>query len=255
MLHALANIEQWAIDLAWDIIARYGPSHPSLPLAFYSDFTKVALDESKHFSLLSARLEQLGSFYGALSVHAGLWDSAWETKDSLLARLAIIHLVHEARGLDVNPITIAKFTNAGDTESSRVLNIIHCDEVTHVTAGHRWFTWLCARGGEDPSPNASPLDSVTTFRNAVKNHFAGTLKGPFNVSDRARAGLSPEFYENLTGYWGTQPHISSADASDTSSASNMIAGIPSLSFQVEKERALELVEEEGQAKTAISYDQ
>ena len=27
----------------------------------------------------------------------------------MLARLAIIHLVHEARGLDVNPVTISKF--------------------------------------------------------------------------------------------------------------------------------------------------
>jgi len=55
----------------------------------------------------------MGSYYGALTVHAGLWDSARETFDSLLARLAIIHLVHEARGLDVNPVTIARFKNAG----------------------------------------------------------------------------------------------------------------------------------------------
>lgn len=67
MLHALANIEQWAyvsqqmymnfqnqlkytcsIDLAWDIMARFGPTNPNLPPAFFSDFTKMALDESKH---------------------------------------------------------------------------------------------------------------------------------------------------------------------------------------------------------------
>lgn len=104
---------------SWDIIARYGPAHPFLPMAFYSDFVKVALDESKHFSLLSARLDQMGSHYGALSVHAGLWDSAWETRSSVLARLAIIHLVHEARGLDVNPVTIAKFKNAGEFANCR----------------------------------------------------------------------------------------------------------------------------------------
>ena len=39
----------------WDIIARYGPSHPDLPPAFFADFTKMALDESKHFTLLTAR--------------------------------------------------------------------------------------------------------------------------------------------------------------------------------------------------------
>lgn len=63
----------------------------------------MAEDEAKHFSLLKTRLEELGSYYGAHTVHAGLWESALDTQDDLLARLAIIHLVHEARGLDVSP--------------------------------------------------------------------------------------------------------------------------------------------------------
>ncbi|KZW03303.1 DUF455-domain-containing protein [Exidia glandulosa HHB12029] len=244
MLHALANIEQWA----WDIIARHGQAYPYMPTAFFSDFARVALDESKHFSLLSARLEQMGSHYGALSVHAGLWDSAWETRDSLLARLAIIHLVHEARGLDVNPVTIAKFKNAGDDESARVLNIIHSDEITHVTAGHRWFTWLCARGGEHPAPNAQPLDPVATFRSNVQRHFAGALKGPFNVTDRAQAGLSTEFYENLTGHWGEKDFAEPADSSQPK------AVLVPLAFAGEKEKALELIEEAGEAKAIVSYE-
>ena len=62
----------------------------------------MAEDEAKHFSLLKTRLEELGSYYGAHTVHAGLWESALDTQDDLLARLAIIHLVHEARGLDVS---------------------------------------------------------------------------------------------------------------------------------------------------------
>lgn len=60
---------------------------------------------------------------------------------SLKGRLAVIHLVHEARGLDVNPATIEKFRKAGDAESVAILETIHYDEITHVTAGHRWFTW------------------------------------------------------------------------------------------------------------------
>ncbi|KAL1943578.1 hypothetical protein VTO73DRAFT_4023 [Trametes versicolor] len=192
MLHALANIEQWAIDLAWDIIARYGPSHPDLPPAFFADFTKMALDESKHFSLLTARLAALSppTPYGSLPVHAGLWESAQVTFPSLRARLAIIHLVHEARGLDVNPGTIEKFRRAGDAESVRVLETIHHDEVTHVTTGHRWFTWVCARQGVDP---------VETFREEVRRGWRGDLKGPFNAEDREMAGLIPAFYENLKG--------------------------------------------------------
>jgi uncharacterized ferritin-like protein (DUF455 family)/nitrite reductase/ring-hydroxylating ferredoxin subunit len=126
MLHSLANIEQWAIDLAWDIIARaprlYAETNHGkpLPMQFFSDYVKVAEDEAKHFTLLCNRLKDMNTKFGDLPVHHGLWESASETKHSLMARLCIIHLVHEARGLDANPLTIKKFDNAGDKESVEV---------------------------------------------------------------------------------------------------------------------------------------
>ena len=152
----------------------------------------MALDESKHFSLLTARLAALSPStpYGSLPVHAGLWESAQATFASLRARLAIIHLVHEARGLDINPGTIEKFRRAGDVESVRALETIHHDEVAHVTTGHRWFTWVCARQGVDP---------VATFRKEVRRGWRGDVKGPFNAVDREKAGLTPAFYESLKG--------------------------------------------------------
>ncbi|KAF8198295.1 hypothetical protein K438DRAFT_1824152 [Mycena galopus ATCC 62051] len=193
MLHALANVEQWAIDLAWDIMARFGPSHPDLPPAFFSDFTKMALDESKHFSLLTSRLSATSPAtpYGSMPVHASLWESATITSHSLRSRLAIIHLVHEARGLDVNPGTIERFRRAGDSASVAAMEIIHADEVTHVTSGHRWFTWLCEKEGG--------IDPVATFREEVRRGWRGNVKGPFNLEDREKAGLTPAFYEHLTG--------------------------------------------------------
>ncbi|SPO29542.1 related to Rieske [2Fe-2S] domain protein [Ustilago trichophora] len=205
ILHSLANIEQWAIDLAWDIIARAprlcaqffaGDNEDAptqkMPMQFFSDFVKVAEDEAKHFSLLTKRLEEMGSYFGALPVHHGLWDSAMETAHSLTARLSIIHLVHEARGLDVNPTTIKKFDNAGDKESVETLTVIHLDEITHVSAGHRWMTWLCS--------NARPqLDPVQVFRQEVRRNFIGRLKGPFNAEDRRKAGLDKEWYDDLVG--------------------------------------------------------
>lgn len=45
--------------------------------------------------LLAPRLQELGSYYGALPAHDGLWDSAIATSGSLLARLAVEHCVHE----------------------------------------------------------------------------------------------------------------------------------------------------------------
>ncbi|KII84888.1 hypothetical protein PLICRDRAFT_45721 [Plicaturopsis crispa FD-325 SS-3] len=195
MLHALANIEQWAIDLAWDIMARFGPLHKDLPPAFFSDFTKMALDESKHFSLLVSRLSATSPStpYGSFPVHASLWESASTTATSLRARLAIIHLVHEARGLDINPATIERFRKGGDADSVSALEVIHADEVTHVTSGHRWFIWVCEREGVDP---------ISAFREEVKKGWRGELKGPFNIEDREKAGMTRDFYEDLRGEMG-----------------------------------------------------
>ncbi|TIC15775.1 hypothetical protein E3Q10_01459 [Wallemia mellicola] len=129
LLHSLANIELWAVDLAWDIIARFSASSPEpnsnrMPMDYFSDWLQVALDEAKHFSLLRRRLEDMGSYFGALPVHGALWDSAEDTKHSLISRLSIIHLVHEARGLDVNPATIEKFR-------ASVLYSIHLSSQPH----------------------------------------------------------------------------------------------------------------------------
>lgn len=194
ILHSLANIEQWAIDLAIDICIRFADfrTHNNVPLPrqFFLDWIKVANDEAKHFSLLRTRLEELGSYFGELPVHHGLWDSATITAHDLRARISIIALVHEARGLDVNPQTIAKFKTAGDQESVRVLEIIHKDEITHVTTGHRWLSWICEDEGSD---------TIEVFRENVKKYFMGAIKGPFNVEDRKQAGLEAQFYEKLPG--------------------------------------------------------
>lgn len=43
MLHSLANIEQWAIDLAWDVIARFAVTEINghrLPREFYMDVSR-----------------------------------------------------------------------------------------------------------------------------------------------------------------------------------------------------------------------
>ncbi|MBW0495061.1 hypothetical protein O181_034776 [Austropuccinia psidii MF-1] len=193
LLHALANIELWAIDLAWDIITRFAHElvgGKKLPRAFFTDFAKVAEDEAKHFTLLREALKRLGSDWGQLPIHDGLWQSARDTAHSLTSRICIIHLVHEARGLDVNPTQIKRVRDAGDHETASSLEIIHADEVTHVAAGHRWLCYIC-------NTSEPKLDPVNVFRSQVKDHFFGKLKPPFNAADRAKAGLSPSFYEDL----------------------------------------------------------
>ncbi|WOK96873.1 hypothetical protein Cni_G05581 [Canna indica] len=145
IVHSLVHTESWAIDLSWDIIARFGRQE-AMPRDFFTDFVRVAQDEGRHFTLLAARLEELGSYYGALPAHDGLWDSALQTSKCLLARLAVEHCVHEARGLDVLPTTISRFRNGGDEKTANLLEtVVYPEEITHCAAGVKWFKYLCLR--------------------------------------------------------------------------------------------------------------
>ncbi|XP_022134431.1 uncharacterized protein LOC111006681 [Momordica charantia] len=205
IVHSLVHTESWAIDLSWDIIARFGKQE-GMPREFFTDFVRVAQDEGRHFTLLAARLKELGSFYGALPAHDGLWDSATATSKDLLARLAIEHCVHEARGLDVLPTTICRFRNGGDDETADLLEkVVYPEEVTHCGAGVKWFKYLCERSGklmldEEDEANAVKMedeDIINKFHEIVRNYFRGPLKPPFNEAARKAAGFGPRWYEPL----------------------------------------------------------
>ncbi|ALG71576.1 rhamnosyltransferase [Azospirillum thiophilum] len=187
LLHALAHIELNAIDLAWDIVARFAPL--GLPRGFTDDWVQVADDEARHFRMLETRLNALGSSYGELPAHDGLWQAATETAHDLAARLAVVPMVLEARGLDVTPDTVRRLRDFGDGESADLLQTIHDEEIGHVAAGRRWFVHLCAERGAEP---------VALWQELVGRHFRGGLKRPFNVASRRLAGFGPEYYEPIT---------------------------------------------------------
>jgi len=188
LLHALAHIELNALDLAWDLIARFGAENS--PRGFYDDWLRVADEEATHHGLLAERLAHYRAAYGDLPAHDGLWQAAETTAHDLLARLAVVPLVLEARGLDVTPVMIASLDKAGDTASADVLRVIYRDEIGHVAIGRRWFDALCATHGVEPEG---------TYQELVRRHFRGKLKRPFNTAARDEAGLPAGFYEVLAG--------------------------------------------------------
>jgi len=185
LIHALAHIEFAAIDLAFDLVGRFGAQFPP---GFTDDWMKVGADEAMHFALLDRRLKQLGSHYGAMPAHDGLWDAAAETAHDVLARLAVVPMVLEARGLDVTPATMERFEAAGDLPTARILRRILNDEVDHVRAGRIWFESACTARNFVPE---------TTWQSLVRRHFRGVLKPPFNDSARDSAGLTREYYQAL----------------------------------------------------------
>ncbi len=189
LLHAVAHIELNAIDLAWDLIARFADQ--GLPGAFYDDWVGVAAEEAKHFRLVAERLGALGAAYGDLPAHDGLWESANDTRHDLAARLAVVPMVLEARGLDVTPAMIDKLRAVEDHASADVLDIIYRDEIGHVAVGQKWFAFLCEKR------NLAPAE---TWRALVGRYYKGRLKPPFNTAARCAAGFDPAVYIDATTY-------------------------------------------------------
>lgn len=185
LIHALCHIEFVAIDLALDAAGRFGAERGR---DFVSDWLGVAADEAMHFSLLARRLRTLGSHYGAMPAHDGLWDAARETAHDVAARLAVVPMVLEARGLDVTPQTIARFVAADDHTTARILQRIVDDEVRHVRFGTSHFAKLCEERGKQ---------APQLWKTLVAQHFRGSVKPPFNDSARRSAGLSCEMMAAL----------------------------------------------------------
>ena len=185
MLHAVAHIEFVAIDLALDMAGRFGALFPR---EFIDDWMSVAADEAMHFALLDRRLKQMGSYYGALPAHDGLWEAAFDTRHDAAARLAVVPMVLEARGLDVTPAMVERFSAQDDIVTARILTRIYTDEIRHVGAGTKWF---------ELRANALNESAQSYWKALVKKHFRGGLKPPFNDSARQNAGLTREYYMPL----------------------------------------------------------
>lgn len=177
LIHAVTHIEFNAINLALDACARFA----SMPAAYYTDWIHVAKDEARHFQMLSGHLASYGYAYGDFDAHGGLWDAAARTSHDVLARMAIVPRVLEARGLDVTPGLIQRMQHVGDGEAARILSVILEDEVAHVAAGNRWYNWLCSKRG---------LDAEGTFQALCVEHSVPPPRAPVNTVARRAAGYT-----------------------------------------------------------------
>lgn len=190
LLHALAHIELNAVDLAWDMIARFNSyKGQDLPKDYFDDWLQIAYEEAKHFLLVDDRLHDFDSYYGALPAHDGLWESAYDTRDHLTARLAIVPMVLEARGLDVTPAMIEKMKSSQDLKSAQILQTIHDEEIGHVKNGKKWFEWAADLDARD--------DKDAYWQELVGDYFKGKLKRPFNIDSRDRANFPNSWYDPI----------------------------------------------------------
>lgn len=109
--------------------------------------------------------------------------------DSILHRLAIINLTHEAKGLDSYFKLKEKLDKLNDTQSLLVLEHNIREELGHVACGVKWFQYFCEEDGLSPQKE---------YQRIYKMHFKGPLKPPFHKEFRDAAGMTEEWYWCLT---------------------------------------------------------
>lgn len=170
-IHSICHIEFNAINLALDALYRFR----EMPPQYYKDWAKVAHEEALHFTMISNYLQELGYQYGDFEAHNGLWEMTVETDYDVLARMALVPRVLEARGLDVTPSIQTKFRNSQFPKMTEILEVIFQDEIGHVKIGNYWYKYLC---------NERNLDAIETFDFLIKKHVGKSLRGPFNWDAR-----------------------------------------------------------------------
>ena len=182
LLHAFAHIEFNAINLALDALYRFR----EMPARYYADWLQIAREEAYHFSLLREHLNTLGFDYGDFPAHNSLWEMAVKTDGDVMARMALVPRILEARGLDAVPPIRQKLFNIGDLRACEILDIILQDEIGHVRMGNYWYHWCCTQRSLDP---------ISTFVALLRDYEAPVFRGTLNHIARQEAGFTSEEME------------------------------------------------------------
>jgi len=185
LVHSIVHIEFSAIDLALDAVYRY----VKMPLEYKKDWLEVASDEIRHFKMLNELLEELGFKYGDFPVHCGLFEASYNTRTSLLERMAIVPRYFEASGLDVSPIIIKKLANKHKipavSKFIKILELIQEEEIDHVLKGDKWFKYMCKHEGVEEGKEEEKY-----FEILEKYKLRDKHRPHINVKARKEAGFS-----------------------------------------------------------------
>jgi uncharacterized ferritin-like protein (DUF455 family) len=137
---------------------------------------------------LTNYLIEQGYRYGDFEAHNGLWRMTLDTDYDVLARMALVPRVLEARGLDATPKIQKRFMHSEFNAMVGILDIIFFDEINHVKIGNTWFHYLCKQRNIEP---------LSAFDKLVKKHIGNKLRGSFNIEARKLANFSKQELEYL----------------------------------------------------------
>lgn len=189
--HIMANHELQALEvMAWCLL-----KFPDAPKEFRQGLVRIMRDEQRHARLHIRRLEAHGLRFGARAVNGYVWKKT-RSYHSLLDYLAGLPLTFESGNLDHTLFFAERFEAVGDQAGADLFRAIHHDEIDHVAFGLHWL-----RAFKDPSQSDWEA-YLAHLHFPLRPAYA---KGdPFHRGPRERAGMTPEFIDQLeraSAYW------------------------------------------------------
>jgi uncharacterized ferritin-like protein (DUF455 family) len=185
LLHFFANHELLAVELMALALLKF----PDAPASFRRGVLRTLRDEQEHTRWYVERMRATGLEFGDLPVSRMIWDQI-APMESPLDYVSRLSLTFEQANLDYARHYAKVLAEAGDSASAALLGRIYRDEIAHVGYGLKWLR----RWKEETE---SDWDA---FRRSLRFPLSPMrAKGlvPFNAEGRRRAGLDPEFIDQV----------------------------------------------------------
>jgi uncharacterized ferritin-like protein (DUF455 family) len=186
-IHHFANHELMALEIfAWALL-----KFQNADSLVRRDLFKTLKEEQKHLGLYIQRIRELGMDFGDKPLNSIFWKFTPLMK-SIENFSSIMSLSLEGANLDFSRLFGKVFEIQGDTESSKIMDIIYRDELSHVKRGLRVLHKTKAPEESDWSSYTQSLVFPFTPRRA-KGYF-------FFPDTRKKVGFSDEFIQKLGEY-------------------------------------------------------
>ncbi len=137
-LHFFANHELLAIEMMAAAILQYKFENSEDQKMFIKGLVKTILDEQKHLKLYAHRMNEWGLELGDLNLNDFFWTYMPKLKTPSMFYSAMA-MTFESANLDFAKYYSECFLEVGDEKTSKIMETVYIDELSHVALGARWL--------------------------------------------------------------------------------------------------------------------
>ncbi|MEM9282908.1 MAG: DUF455 family protein [Verrucomicrobiota bacterium] len=186
LLHFFANHELLAAELMALALLKF----PDAPSEFREGLARTLREEQMHASWYIRRMSQCGVEFGQYPLNRFFWDAV-STMECPLDYVSRLSLTFEQANLDYAHYYAGVLKEAGDRKTSRLLQKIYRDEISHVGYGLKWFR----RWKDSDKDDWQALNQQLHF--PLSPSRAKGNRTPFNEAGRRAAGFDSVYIQKL----------------------------------------------------------